>query len=599
MKGVFKFLITIVVIGLFAWFLVLSPILTFHGYENKLEDAARRYFELNYNLLPTGERVKTLSLNELYKGAYLKEDFYVPYTQKTCSLENSWVKVRKENGSYRYYVYLNCGFFNSNVDHKGPEIKLKGEEEVQVSVEDEFSDPGVSSVVDDSDGVLDKKDVVVKGSVDTSKVGKYELKYSAYDDLGNKTTIKRVVNVVKTLSSTVKNDLDGSYNYIGNPSNNYVRLSNMYFRIYGINDEDNVIIVSEEDVSNVNHTKISKWLDEYYMEHFTEEARKLLVKSKFCNMNINENDLDTLQCSSYTDKRYAYIPSVIDVNMAEEGGKNFMKPKTISWVANGKSNKEAYVTRNIFFDSEYGKSFLSLDSNYNYGVRPKLVVKGDALITGGDGSQDNPYVFGETKKAKGGSLLNKRYSGEYVDIDGVLWRIIEVDSDGTTKVISDDTLGILNDRPTTYSNPEDDKLVYNTKDKNNYGYYINNKSSKYIDTSFFEAHEVSAPVYKNTIIYGEESKINKFRVKISPPNLYEMFSAQTTTRNGKVSHSYWLINSSLSTNRYAGVITDIGVPLNEPIQKYGTFGVRAVGFLKKDTVISNGSGTYNNPYKIK
>lgn len=599
MKGVFKFLITIVVIGLFAWFLVLSPIITFHGYENTLEEAARRYFELNYNLLPTGERVKTLTLNELYKGSYLKEDFYIPYTQKACSLENSWVKVRKENGSYKYYVFLNCGFFNSKVDHKGPEIKLKGDSKLQISVDDQFEDPGISSVVDDSDGILDVKDVTVKGKVDTSKVGKYEISYTAYDDLSNKTTVKRVVNVVKTLSSVVKSDLGESYNYSGEPDNNYLRLSNMYFRIFGINNDGDVIIVSEEDVSNVNYTKISKWLDEYYMEHFTEEAKKMLVKSKFCNMKINEVDLNTLQCNSYTDKRYAYVPSVIDVNMAEAGGKNFMKPKTISWVANSNGSKEAYATRDVFFDEEYGKSFLSLDSNYNYGVRPKLVVKGSSLITGGDGTHDNPYVFGETKKAKGGSLLNTRYSGEYVDIDGVLWRIIEVSDDGTIKVISEDTLGILTDRPTTYSNPEDDKLVYNTKDKDNYGYFINNKSSKYIDTAFFEAHEVSAPVYKDTIIYGEESKVNKFRVKISPPNLYEMFSAQTNTRSNKVSHSYWLINSSLSKNRYAGVITDIGVPLNEPIQKYGTFGVRAVGFLKKDIVISNGSGTYESPYKIK
>lgn len=594
-----KFIITVFIIGLFVWFLVLSPMLKFHGYENTMRDAAKRYFELNSNELPTGERVKTLSLNALYKGAYLKEDFYVPYTNNLCSLENSWVKVRKESGHYKYYVNLNCGLFNSSVDHKGPDIKIKGDENIQISIGTKFEDPGVSSVVDDKDGVLDVKDVTIKGNVDSNKVGKYEISYIAFDSLSNKSVVTREVNVVKTLNSTVKNDLNGSYNYKGNPNNNYVRLSNMYFRIFGIDGEDNVILVGEEDISNVNYTKIEKWLDEYYLEHFTSEAKKMLVQSKFCNMKLDENDLNTTQCTSYTNKRYAYIPSVIDVNMAAAGEENFMKPKTISWVANGKSNKESYVTRDIFFDSEYGKSFISVDSSFNYGVRPKIVIKGKTLITGGDGSHDNPYVFGETKSAKGGSLLNTRFSGEYVDIDGVLWRIIEVDSDGTTKVISEETIGVLNDRPTTYSNPEDDKLVYNTKDKENFGYFVNNRSSKYIDTTFFEAHEVSAPVYKDRLIYGEESKVNKFRVKISPPNMYEMFSAQTTTRKDKVSHSYWLINTSTGSNRYAGVITDIGVPLNEPIQKYGTFGVRAVGYLKKGTVISNGLGTYEDPYKIK
>lgn len=67
-----KLLIAIVVIVLFIWFLGISPFLKFHQNEEKLTSAAKRYFEINIDKLPVGERVKTLSLNILYKESYLE-----------------------------------------------------------------------------------------------------------------------------------------------------------------------------------------------------------------------------------------------------------------------------------------------------------------------------------------------------------------------------------------------------------------------------------------------------------------------------------------------------------------------------------------------
>ena len=594
-----KFVIVLVIAGAFVWFLILSPMIQFHKNEKTLEDAARRYFELNSSQLPTGERVKTLSLNTLYKGSYLKEDFKIPYSSELCSLEKSWVKVRRENGEYQYYVYLDCGMMSSSIDHKGPTIQLNGKEEMTVELGEKFKDPGVSSVVDDRDGKMDDKTVTVKGKVDTSKPGTYELTYSASDSLSNKTIVKREVKVVKVLKSMVKADLGKEKNYKGNPENNYVRLSNMLFRIFGLDDDGNVILVSDQDISNVNFTKIDQWLEEVYMTHLTEEAKKLLVKSKFCNMKVNENNLDTTKCTSYSEKKYVSIPSVVDVNLAEtDDGGNFMKPSTMSWISNPKNGKEAYVTRSYFYDDAFGQNFYLDDATYNYGVRPKLVMKGGTLITGGNGTRSNPYTFGETKKAKGGSNLNTRYPGEYITSNGYLWRIMEVMDDGTIKVISDDTLGTLDDRPMAYSYRGGRSINYDTKNKTSHAYVINNKSSEYIDVSIFSTHEIKIPVYKKKIVYGEASKYNTLKVKLTAPSMYDMFSAQTFA-SGYSAHSYWLCDTAPNAERVAGAITDIGVPVNQMIPYYEQFGIRVVGFLKKNTVISSGKGTFESPYKLK
>ncbi len=603
-KGYLKYvrlLIVIAIVGAFVWFLVLSPMITFRNNEKTLKDAAVRYFELNSEQLPTGERVKTLSLNTLYKKSYLKDDFKAPYSNDICSLDNSWVKVRRENGVYTYYVYLDCGLLKSKVDHTGPQIKLNGKEEMTLNVGEEFKDPGIKSVVDDKDGKMDKENVTVKGEVDSKKVGTYEITYTALDNLNNKNTVTRIVKVIREIGGVVKNDLGKATNYVGEPENNYVRLSNMYFRIFGLTKEGDVILVADEDVANVNFTKIDKWLDEVYLTHMTDDAKKLLVKHKFCDMKVTDDKLDATECTNYTKERYAYIPSNVEVNLAEpekalDG--NFMKTFTMSWIATRKNDKEAYVVRDVFFADAAGQKFYLDKASYNYGVRPMIVVKGDALIVSGDGTQEKPYSFGETKKAKGGDLLNTRYPGEFIETNGFLWRILEVEKDGTIKVIAEETLGNLKERPQVSSYDGYDTLKYNPKDKDGVAYFINNKSSEYIDVSIFSTHEIEIPVYKKSITYGEVKEYKKYKVKLSAPSMYDMFSAQPNM-NSNNSYSYWLCDTAPGPGRIGAVVTDIGVPVNDEIPQYYKYGVRVVGFLKKGTVVTSGSGTYSSPYKLK
>ncbi len=590
-----KILIVVALIAAFVWFIVVSPMITFHKNEESLENAAKRYFEINKEQLPTGERVKTITLKELYNDSYLKEDFYSPYSKKSCSITNSWVKVRRENNEFKYYVYLDCGILNSKIDHDGPDIKLNGDSKITLGVDEVYKELGVKSVVDNNDGKLDVKDVTIKGKVDTSKIGTYEIEYIAFDKLSNKTVVTREVSVVKKIKNVVKKDLGNVTNYSGNPTNNYIMLSNMIFRIFGLDDNDNVIIVADQDIANVNHSKLDKWLD-YYYKHLNSDAKKMLVKSKFCNMDITDNTLDTLQCNSYTKEKNVYIPSIVEVNKAQAGDANFMKPFTMSWVSNKKSDKEAYVTRKYFVGDATGKSFLSYNIDDNYGVRPMMIMNGNTNILGGDGSFLNPYYFEDINIGATSSLVNERKTGEYIEDHGTLWRIIDTMDDGTTKVITVDTLGYGMDSPKIYTEAE--IIKYNPNNKNNIAYYINNNLNDYVDTSNFVNHEIEVPIYKDKIIYGKEIETKKYKVKLSAPNMYEMFSAQSATEKFANSRSYWLLNTS-NTKRKTGAITDIGVPVNEEMQLYDTYGFRLVAYLKKDKVIVSGEGTYYYPYIIK
>ena len=592
-----KLLVVVVIVALFAWFIFIKPSYNFSKYEKTLEEAAVRYYQLNQTELPTGKRVATVTMQTLYHKSYLKEDFYIPYTDKPCDLKESWVKVRKVDGEYKYYTYLQCGAMKSTVDNKGPEIKLNGSDVVTVDLGSKYKEPGVKSVVDNTDGKMDIKDVIIDSKkIDTEKIGTYKVTYTATDGLKNKTTVERTVEVVSKIKNAVKIANDKKDYYKGSNPANFVRLSGMLFRVIGV-DGNNVRIVADEDIANVNYSGISPWLEDYFMKHINENAKKLLVKNKYCNMKVTNENLNATECTSFTDSRYSYIPSIVDVNLTKDDkSTSFMKPETLSWLANEKDDKTAYTTRNVFFGNEAGSDFYADSKTQNYGVRPVLTIKGDTLIKSGNGTSTSPYTFGETKTGKTDEAINTRYSGEYISYGGMLWRIIEVNEDGTTKVVSIENIkkdGV--NIKTNYKKVKSDKKIYNPTQKNNVGYYINNKVSEYIDTSYFVNKEIKVPVYKKEIQYGKHKTTEKYKVKLSAPNMYEMFSA--SAKSASRTRSYWLLNSS-EEPYYKALVTDAGVVITENVGDFDEYGIRVVANLKKSVSIKKGKGTKDSPYNI-
>ncbi len=572
------------------WQFMIKPTIDFKNNEKIVEEAARRYYEFNYSQLPTGERVATLSIQQLYDKAFLTKDLYIPNSTKPCDSQNSWVKVRKENGEYKYYTYLKCGLQESDVDHEGPVIELNGKEEMTIGLGETYEEPGVKSVKDKKDGKLDNKDVVIKSSgLNTNEIGEYEIKYIATDKLSNKTTVTRKVKVIAKLKSIVSKDTVNANYYSGKDPNNYIYLSGMLWRILDT-DGKNVRLVAYEDIANVNFAGINKWMD-YFYDHLSDGAKKLIVKNKYCNETLTNAPHDLLECNSYTKKLNSYILSAQDVNKAHSDEGNYLITQTISWLANEQNDESAY-TVDVFTYAD-GKSYLEDKKTYNYGVRPVITIKGDSLIKSGTGTYKSPYNLGETPKGKVDDKINTRTPGEFIKYSGMLWRIVEVNKDGTTKIISMESIKSKdNKKVQTYYQSK--SKVYNPTEKGNIGYFIKNKVSEYVDTSYFVNKNVEVPIYDGEIQYGKQSTTKKYKVKLSAPNIYEMFSAYTYTRGNMKAH--WLINSSKQEFTKA-VMTDIGVILTT-VGDYDLYGIRVVGNLNENIMITKGKGTFDNPYNI-
>ena len=581
-KGKIKLLITLAIVAVFVWFVILGPKLSFRSDEKMMEEAAKRYYEINSDKLPTGTRIKTLTLQDLYRGGFIDKDIYLPYSKEPCSLTESWVKTRQENGSYKYYVYLQCGALKSNVDHTGPVIILNGEDEITINKGDKYEEPGVKKVSDNQDGTIDVNKVTIDSSkVDTKKIGTYEVTYTISDSFNNKTEKVRKVNVIETLSNIVdKNTKGGTYQ--GEVNNNYVILSGIEYRIIGRDENNNIKLVSDKDISNVNYSGIDKWLD-YFYDNITSEAKKYIVKSDYCNDKVDNKKIDTYKsCKDKVKNKYVYILSAKEMNESiDENGNSYLLPSTISWLSNTSGDKTAYTTRNGFDGTS--STFYEFDKKYNFGVRPVITIKGDSLIKGGNGSKDNPYTFKEVKSGKADELLNTRHSGEYISYSNRVFRIIGIDSDSTIKVISNDV--ILEDIKSS------DTSIYNPKQKGNIGYIINQQINSKINTDYFVNKEIEVPIYKDVANYKKEVKTNKYKVKVAAPNTYELFSAKNTEGG------YWLLNSSQNKVR-KNIVSNIGVIYYSDIEMNVSSGARIVGYLNAKCKIVAGSGTEKDPYKI-
>ena len=581
--------ITVVIVGLFVWFLVLSPYMTFKQNENEMVKAAKRYYEINLDKLPTGTRISTVTLQTLSRENYIDKDFYVPFSKEPCSITESWVKVKHTDSGYKYYAYLECGVLKSTTDHKGPTITLNGKDEITINKDEKYEELGVKKVVDNTDGKMDVKDVTIDSSkVDTSKVGTYKVTYTALDSFKNKTEKVRTVKVVQELEHTIKKDTNNTGVYTGTVENNYIRFSGNLFRIVSV-ENGNVKIVAAEDVSNVNYSGLDQWL-EYYYNHLADSSKEYIVKTKYCNDKVT--DTTTKKCSSYTKEKDVYILSVEDVNNSVDSstGESYLYPPTIVWLANAKTDKESWTTRSFF--SSYDEKYKSFSKDYNFGIRPVITIKGSNLITAGSGTETDPYQIDDMKTGKADEKLNTRYSGEYIEHSNMLWRIVEVEKSDTIKVVSSANVRIGNEERISYDDNITNK-IYNPNQKGNVGYKINQKAADTIDEKYFVKTEIEVPIYKRLAKYNKETTKKKYKVKFHAPDMYDLYTAA----NSELLINYWLINSSQQEN-IEYMVSSIGIIYYEGIPDTNKAGTRVTGYLDKNCKIVSGNGTKEKPYKI-
>ena len=590
----------IVAILLLVWFLFIYPRVVFRENESKLVAAGERYYQINRSYLPSEKgRVVSVSLNTLVKQEYL-DGLYTAYG-KLCDLNESNVKVVNDGEDNKYYTYLKCGNMESDVDHEGPVITLKGETKETVSRGSIYEDPGIESVVDDTDGKIDISKVSVKGEVDTANVGNYEITYTVNDSLNNKTTVTRTVVVEERLSSIVKEATKDTNNYYkGFRDDNYIMFNNMLFRIVKINDNDTIMAVSEESLASVDYTNdgrfanssLDKWLNDYFYNLLEDKYKDLIVSTKWCDDVVNKDDYMTTECTRTSAKRNIGIMSIQDYNNTLQDGNSFYDSRALSWFSNIGEDNNPWTFTSMY---DYPLKTEPMNQEYLFNVRPTITLKKNTKVLSGDGSSGNPYILVENKTAKKNSNLNERQIGEYITYKGYTYRISNLNKNGTTEVIMTGVIKNGDNELNIGYNNGSGKKVYNSKQEGNIGYQVINDLTKYISTDLFEKTKVEVPIYNGRVTYQGKKNIKEYNDIISIPSTFDIFSAKgLNSGNG----GYWLIDSSNEEN-IKTMVYPIGTVSYTPITDDTTAGVKVKATFKKDVIITDGSGTLSDPYEVR
>ena len=264
----------------------------------------------------------------------------------------------------------------------------------------------------------------------------------------------------------------------------------------------------------------------------------------------------------------------------------------------------AYSTSRRWYVYVNGNS--SIGSLTAAGIRPSINLKSNVKIVAGNGTIDNPYrLEGDNDTNLSGTLLNTRYSGEYIRFgndENNLYRIVSHENGSGTKITSAEPLKSSGTFITSAFGSSSSEVNYSTN--NVIGTFLNDEYlTSYVDSTYSNMIEDSTTWYLGTVGYGASYKLAKYT------NITDniLTSSTTTTKVGllrigelmagqfaKNNTYYWMLTpGSLSSMWY---VYYNGYTSHEPLNF--AIGIRPALNLKSNVIITSGDGTKENPFQL-
>lgn len=395
---------------------------------------------------------------------------------------------------------------------------------------------------------------------------------------GNKNTENLLITKINDNNNKDTNykTINGEHYFVNNTNNNYLEYSNILFRIIKINQNGEIIIISNNSITSLAYGKekkstesyIYKWLndteEEYsgIFEKALNNPEKYLVKSMTC-----QDEYDSLNNSDCENINYdEYITLLSANNFVNIGGKDsYVNNKEYFYLeCSNTNNKQWYV-------NDEGKTLTSTGEDI-IGVKPVLTLKNSITYIKGDGTKDNPYIIED----------EKGLFGSYVKIDDYIFRIYQV-NDNEVRIILNDYLK----EDYSYSNISS---YHNDYNKNSVAYYLNNQflnslscKNKIKEVNWSNGYygKDNNYDYKDSLKQTINSKVAMLSIGniILNSNLSEYSIMTGTRQNGQ--QIYTILNSRKASTK--SITSKMKI-------------VPAISIDKE--LLKDGDGTINNPYKI-
>ena len=237
----------------------------------------------------------------------------------------------------------------------------------------------------------------------------------------------------------VYDEKNNIYRYKGEVDDNYILYSGMLFRISVIDNEGNIRIVSQDNVTMLysglekgfNDSYVNKWLNEFEEENTGKYYKvlynnEILADTYVCMDSID--DLTNITCEEKKNDYKVTLMSLYDYRMAGGKASYLNNGESYSFITNNSKNQNYYATAD-------GEIAISTKNSRISNVRPVITLLADTELLSGNGSIDEPYIV-EKHDIK---TLKDVYVNNIVKFGDKTFKVIEL-NDNKVKVVATDVL---------------------------------------------------------------------------------------------------------------------------------------------------------------
>ena len=428
-------------------------------------------------------------------------------------------------------------------------------------------------------------------------------------------------------------DEEGNRYLKGSNPNNYVWYSGKLWRIVAINSDGTIKLVTQGNMTSIAWSIESETVDG------TTTYNTVYENSQIHNWLKNEF-LPTLEPSVLADSTWDYttyasatatkaeptafvenekvgLLTIYDYYKVRNGSNsNFLNNGYHWWTMTPKTDGSSVWY--VLYNGSASNS--SPTYVYTYGVRLSVNLKSDIQIMGGSGTKSNPYVIeGDKDTGVTSELLSNRISGEYINFNDTLYRIVgfeEFDGGQLTKVTMADysknsnTIGeSVFGSDTFYAAKE---RIYSPT----YGiglyleeWYQADSTSETYETTYiknnYKAMIATSGENGDGVVWytgptsgiGYDYTLSKTGTPVSATiglGYYgEMFSSQFGDGEGS-SINTWLM--TIASSNSVKEVASLGFSYTKQI--HYSHGVRPSFYLKSNVKITGGNGQPGNPYTL-
>ena len=407
---------------------------------------------------------------------------------------------------------------------------------------------------------------------------------------------------------------DGTDTFItGEDPNNYIWYSGKLWRAVSVNNEAKTTkLVTQWNISAINYNPSNQtnfegsymedWLNDTSVDGFLGNLRdyeNFIVTDAKWNATLDATSLGSITRPSNSGT--IVTDAVGLLNMYEYQSSN--NGGTDGYLNNGlywwtlTPNSASFV-----WCVNFNGTANDYSSSYTYGVRPSINLKSSVKIVDGDGTVSNPYrLSGDNDTNLSGTLLSSRYSGEYIRFgneENNLYRIVSHENGSGTKIVSAEQLKSSGTFITSAFGSNTTFSSTNTIGAFMNGDYLTN----YVDSTYSDMIEDSTTWYLGTV-GGTSYKLAKY----ADANMSSTNSSTTDAKAGLLRFGelmsgqfdrygnntyYWTLTPYSASNVWN--VNDNGLASN--ISPSRAFGVRPSLNLKSNILITEGSGTKEDPF---